>query len=537
MGGTVAFLIVSSAALLAAIVFIESPSAAYFSSGEADFPLPLIAYFTPLVMCSLAFVIAMALLSYILPRKARLVLAAFTVFVTAVALAETMFLLPDFGAFTGQATDFTVSWGSYGAEVAVVIAAAAIAFLFVREPQFWSTICITASLAIAAPPLWSAMTEDKIMPLEVDEEEVFLLGETNLLVVLLDGFPSDVFEQIIEEDPAWGDRLSGFTYYPDTVGVSTTTFVALPSIHSGSTFSPDAPLQPFFTDAIRERSFLTMLSSAGYSSLLVNPMNGVCPEGVSCVGAASLLESTSQIRSAGAARLLGVSLFKAAPLAAKEVFYDGGAFLLPQLVSDQRVTDHNIEGVETVSLFAEKLREGGDRPTAKFVHVLTPHLPVVFREDCTYAGNPIPATREAFVAQSRCALTAFGSIVDSLKEKGLYDDTAIILLSDHGQAIPSRKADQEGDWKKLSGWGNPLLAVKPRNTAGLLSISPDPRWLPEVPSIACEATGGCEVPTVEGTRVFNYYEWRNEYWGADRLPVTQYEVPGPPWEAGSWMER
>jgi len=530
------FLAISAALLLVSIIFVASPGAIYSASGEADFPLPLLTYLWPLLIAGFATVAIVAVLANLLPQKARSVLTVALTFLALMVLAETYILLPTFGAFTGASLDFSVSWLRYAAEASAIALAAACAAMWIREPRFWAGACLAICVLAAIPHLWTAFTEEKAIPAAIDEEEIFAVGESGLILVLLDGFPSDVFEEIVEADGSWRERLSGFVYYPDTVGVSTTTFIALPSIHSGSTFSPNTALQPYFTGTIRDRSFLTKLSIAGYTSLLVNPMNGVCPTSVRCVAGVELLDRPSTIRGVGWARLIGLSLFKAAPLAAKETMYDGGAFLLPSLVADQRVTDHNVEGFETLSLFAENLRDGATGPTAKFVHVLTPHLPVVFKEDCSFAGQPIPATREAFVSQSRCALESFGRVVDALKKKGLYDTTVIILLSDHGQAIPSMKADHEGEWRKLSGWGNPLLAVKPLNARGPMEVSTVPRWLPEVPSIACKETAACEerVVAVDGLRVFNYYEWKNEYWSADSLPVKQYSVTGPPWKSGSW---
>jgi hypothetical protein len=222
----------------------------------------------------------------------------------------------------------------------------------------------------------------------------------------------------------------------------------------------------------------------------------------------------------------------------KDVLYDEGRWVFPPLVADERVTDHNVEGVEVLKLFAANLTAGGSKPAAKFIHVLTPHLPVVYGEGCIYSGGKIPATREAFVTQSACALEAFGSLVDGLKAKGLYDKTAIILLSDHGQAIPSRKANSEGDWKKLSGWANPLLVVKPLGATGPMTVSDEQRWLPQIPEIACRMTDGCSRSGIafDKGRAFNYYEWKNEFWGATSIPVTQYLVTGPPWLAESWLK-
>lgn len=530
-------LIISAVALMVAILFIASPGAAYFSSGEADFPLTLITYLSPLIAGSAALVVSAVLLAWLLPVQARKPVAIGLVFLALMVVVETFLLIPNFGAFTGAAVDFSSSWGRYLFEIGAVILALVMAREWAKHPAVPAGILIAGAAFFSIPTIWSAMNEAKAAPEKLDDTNLFSMGEKNVLVVLLDGFPSDVFEEIVEADTAWGDKLSGFTYYPDTVGVSPTTFLALPSIHSGEVYTPGEKLQPFFTTAVRDNSFMKGLADAGYSSVLVNPMNGVCPAGTDCVPAGITLGDQASVGKMGAARLLGVSLFKAAPLALKERVYDEGRWLIPPMVAEDWTTDHNVEGVETLSLYAERLASGSSQPTVKFIHVLTPHLPVVYGEGCIYSGETIPATREAFLTQSSCALGAFGKMIDALQEKGLYDQTAIVLLSDHGQALPSRKADIPGDWQKLSGWANPLLVVKPINASGPMVTSREPRWTPQIPGIVCGLTGDCEAKSAPATNIrgFNYYEWKNEFWRAESIPVTQYKVTGSPWLAGSWQ--
>ncbi|KPF46841.1 sulfatase-like hydrolase/transferase [Rhizobium sp. AAP43] len=529
-------LAISAIVLIVSVIFIYSPASVYFGSDEIDFPLSLLDYIAPLLAVSLIITCVVALFSLFLPARGRKWLAYILSLAAIMACAEVFVLMPDFGTFTGAQVNLAISPARYAFEVCAFVIAAVVLRNWVKAPKVGSLFFLLIAGVIAIPALWSAAMETKLTPQVADENALFDMGEANLIVVLLDGFPSDVFEEIIEANGDWMRHLSGFTYYPDMVGVSRTTFLALPSIHSGRVYSPGTAVQPFFREAIEQHSFMSELASAGYSSLLVNPINGACPRRTMCLGGGMILNDHTLMRKTGIARLLGLSFFKAAPLLLKEFAYDEGRWLFPRYVADARLSDHNVEGRALLKLFADNLNPNGGQPTARFLHIFSPHLPVVFGEECGYSTEPLAVTREAFVTQAECALSAFGALITALKQQQLYDKTAIILLSDHGQDLPNRKADGDGGWVKLSGSANSLLVVKPIGAQGEMQFSSERRWLPEVPSIVCAITRACQpsLATAGEKRLYNYYEWTNDYWQTEYLPVTQYRLSGAPWKAESW---
>ncbi|MEE9220594.1 MAG: hypothetical protein V3U34_03565, partial [candidate division NC10 bacterium] len=101
--------------------------------------------------------------------------------------------------------------------------------------------------------------------------------EQNVLIVLMDAFQSDLFQELLKEDPSLADEFAGFTFFPDTVGVAASTYLTLPSIHSGQIYKEGMNLQDFYSSNIREGSFLNDLATAGHEVTLVNPIRGDCP--------------------------------------------------------------------------------------------------------------------------------------------------------------------------------------------------------------------------------------------------------------------
>ncbi|SCB62068.1 Sulfatase [Rhizobium aethiopicum] len=527
-------LIIASGLLIATVLCFAVPHDFYFGN-TLEFPLRFSTYLPLLTGAAVAIVAIAAVIAIAAPRlivkwvAVALGAAAVLVYVNAMVIGT------DVGTLTGNEVAFSVSGGRSLAELAIMVVAA-VFVLNARKFVSMALVFLAAGNIVIAG--YSAITEGKKNPPTPDEGKLYSMGDKNLLVILLDGFPSDVFGQIIKADNKRKEALDGFTYFEDMAAISATTYLALPSIHGGAIYQVGQPLRPYFIDAVGKNSFLTRLAGANYDSVLVNPMLGVCPESATCYLPEALLTSRAEMRWNGLLTLLGVSAFRAAPVAFKEASYNHGKWLFDEFKGEAVPNDHNLEGIEFLDLFSQRLTTGGDRPTAKFLHVLTPHLPVVLEDDCVYAGAPIPAIREAFVRQAGCALDAFEKVLFSLKEAGLYDKTTIVLLADHGQAIPSIKADEPGEWQKLSGWANPLFAVKPVGSRGEMKTSSDSLWLPDIPTIICRETDDCEPKTVakHERRTFNYYDWKNEYWNADSIPVTQYSLNGVPWLKTSWSE-
>ena len=90
-----------------------------------------------------------------------------------------------------------------------------------------------------------------------------------------------------------------------------------------------------------------------------------------------------------------------------------------------------------------------DRPTLHYFHVLVPHVPYVFEPSGKICADsrraPIPAwwyhSGDSRVLQQRLLMqvgfvdTMVGRLLDQLERTGLYDDTLLVLVGDHGMSF------------------------------------------------------------------------------------------------------
>jgi hypothetical protein len=140
-----------------------------------------------------------------------------------------------------------------------------------------------------------------------------------------------------------------------------------------------------------------------------------------------------------------------------------------------------------------------------------PHEPYFMGEDCrpqlqTLNVSDDELRRRHYMSifefqhavAARCSLLLVADYLDWLKQQGVYDNTKIVLVSDHGFGGPvedrSSRAVAGGAKDNRFTRSRSLLMVKPRDAHG--PIQADERFLPnaEVPRLLCEDIGGCTNP-------------------------------------------
>jgi hypothetical protein len=142
---------------------------------------------------------------------------------------------------------------------------------------------------------------------------------------------------------------------------------------------------------------------------------------------------------------------------------------------------------------------------------ILPHEPYFMADDCQPTSERLNLTDEQLLNRgasslfeeqhriaARCTLLLVAEYMDWLKKAGVYDNTKIVLVSDHGIVGPvedhSTRAEAGGTTAEEFVKTRSFLMVKERDARGVLSV--DDKFLPnaEVPRIVCEEIGGCTNP-------------------------------------------
>jgi hypothetical protein len=409
-----------------------------------------------------------------------------------------------------------------------------------------------------------ARTDDLVSRSESLKQAQDFSRNKNVLHLIMDGFQSDIFEELIGEGqsgPYIVSALDGFVFYRNNLGAFPYTHMSLPAILSGKIYLNHEPIKAFRQETFGNRSIINTAFAAGYEVDLAAPAalanwhrlgeytNAFNVPRNWHVGPEQTVIDES-------ARLLDLALLRTMPHFVKRVVYNDQNWLIQPIVNDSALMrleffSHN--------LFLQRWRESmtatRDAPVYKMFHLMLSHNPMVVNDSCDYAGQILPTARVHVLNQARCSLLETVLVLEKMKELGIYDDALIILMGDHGAWIPPRglKAELRPDGTpKLTmlkpfqqALSLPLLAIKIPGSTGELRISNAPTWTVDVPDTISAALGFSEkfgrrniltLPEDEQReRRFNFYEyWRGEQDADYLMPIQEYIVEGDVYDGASW---
>lgn len=535
--------------LALSVLFVHVPTSlwagnlAEFHSALAAFTLAGLAA----IIVGLAIVL---LLFHLLPRVMRIGLAPLLCAIGVVWWVYAYFMVSRMTVLNGQDAplDFKTALGPWETTiVAGICVLLAIAIGMMR--RLATSIFVMFNIGLFAASLGTAAMSGRnpLRGVATDTSAVFQFSpRANVLVLLLDGLQSDVADEVFRTDPALAKAFDGFELYKDTMGVAPTTFLSLPTIHSGRVFDGTGSIPQFFSDSIARQSFVTRFADAGYHTTMIEPVADICPDRTAaCASARELVRTRRERLVQEGVRLLDLALFRISPVNVKERLYNEGQWLFASMMNGSYEVNRIFEGMQVLREIEKKASLDAKQPTMKFFHVFTTHAPYVLQDDCRTV-----AAVHAFdhlVSQAHCGLKSVASLLQHLQRNELYDQTVILVLADHGIGrethYDQHRQFDSAEWASLAGAANPTFLLKRLNRRGALHEMPGEVALADVGATLCAASGACTTPSgfAAGTapadrpRLFNQYEWKHEFWSTLEIPnITRYSVRGPVWDRESW---
>lgn len=319
-------------------------------------------------------------------------------------------------------------------------------------------------------------------------------SKRNVIHVILDGFQSDIFQEIIDRDAQWRSRLSGFTFFPQATASYSNTFLSLPALWSGELFTNQGPVHDYMSRALEGMNIPNALYARGYrldiatgtwwvkkTDKFANYYQIPTPY----TGSQKRYAKTSAVF------VLDLALFRCSPQPLKEWIYNGQSwFLTSRLFKESRARYEHLAGNAFLRDLTENAAVDGETAIYKFIHVITPHPPLVVERDCGFSGKVLPLTRENFTNQAVCTLNSVGALLDKLKRIGVYDSSLIMIHADHGTDLLFRRKDTPELIRVRSGTedvlikGAPfaLLLIKPPDAKGEMRFSEAEVQLTDLPA-------------------------------------------------------
>ncbi len=411
-------------------------------------------------------------------------------------------LVADYGAFTGVPIDWTIESWRNPYEIALWIArpgaGVAAAKYVVRIAPFASGVLVALQAAALITSVVSADSSTTAR-WQGPAESMFELSRTrNVIHIVLDAFQSDVFGEILAEERPLLDRsLSGAVFFANHTGAFPTTIASIPAMLTGKVYRNDRPLQRYMRDILKEASIFKSLRANGYrvdaASRHVSRQR-IGDELLSSAAAVCELRRVRTVHRMAACRFVALQA-RAAHTAACH-----SQQRIVAASSDASGQEIRARGSTTRSTarscsieFAKRLRPATDEPVSKYIHVGIPHRPVVVNGNCEFIGV-VRATRAAYKEQARCAVKRVAEILDRLKDIGVYDNTLVVISSDHGIGLPppqfvNNRQTPMGAVARIAGNAMALLVVKPLNSDGPVRTSHAPTTITDIPATILDGVG------------------------------------------------
>ncbi len=417
-------------------------------------------------------------------------------------------------------------------DIPVILAVTAfVVVLIFRKRQVLGSVlsvCLLVSLSFSA--IYGTRTVlaakgDDARP--VAGQAVIELSRTkpNVLVFMLDMFTGDHVADMYRERPELLKEFDGFTFYPDTISEAAVTAMSLPSIIAGPGVAPRNLAGE--EEGKGKGTSLEEKIHAEIASLLAFLEEHNCTFRILSSGDIDFIagrdyvtdklterfeagpktkEEEEELEALSGIFLVSYGLFRAAPWSLRHAVYREGDWLVPQdmaSLSHTAAIEHTRKHHAVLDSLGSMTVINDEASHYTFISNELTHMPwsVSAETLAPCDTDPCPETEhpldmlegripEHYYAEM-AAISLIGDYLAELKQQKVYDNTVIILVSDHC----------EGDSQPLSavfGVDNPsralenvypgrpgaLLMVKPLGAHGALKTSSSPMASSDVRAIA-----------------------------------------------------
>ncbi len=376
-------------------------------------------------------------------------------------------------------------------------------------------------------------------------DSVSFSKDKNNILIILDTFQSNAFQEILNNYPDEVEFLDNFTFFPNTVGGYPTTQPSIPMMISGNVYQNEKPILEWTEENNQSSKFTEVYKeNSQFVSLVHQTLAGVKSE---IYSVEDFKEVNIPVSLQNYIKVLDGGFFKSLPTFLKKPYYSEGNWFIAGLI-EKKAASVDQGFVNYFNRFAHVTQD--DKKTFRFYHLHGPHWPLQVDENYNYQAD-MPETWESYIKQSRGALTQLKIILDKLKSLGIYESATITVVGDHG-SVHFMGNDFYG---QLDEWSNfippevlaaarPLYMVKKPThqrhkddlkQSGIL-ISDSPKHLKD---IMCEFNDDKDCFADYTVRNFYFYDWNEEYWEWQKdflPPMKPYIIKGDVRDLSSWSK-
>lgn len=511
-------------------VFIFAPCEIYFSSvddiwfGIGDILPYLLAGFVVAVVLAVA-------LDLIGTKCAPLIWwnSLYVVFVLMIALyVQGNFLQNNYGELDGQAIDWSL-YKSQGIISAVVFAAIMVAGIIFRlwgnKNSIYKAVRIVCMCMLVLQIYTLTMAcilndglKDKSGYIVTAENETEYSNKENVIILILDAFDSRVMDDLYNSDfrTQIEDTFKGFDFYKNTTGVYCLTDFAIPQIITGEMYFNQSKYGDYLNNAYEKSPLLNELRDRQYELNVYT--NIAIPQGEIAKEVSNWKYERLKISSHR--RLLGYVYklvgFRYLPQQLKKYcwFYSDDMDELKDssdVIPYEWANDHFNNNIEKIT--ADK-----NSPVCHITHMKGLH--VLRNLDEWFQPKDDVSLEES----ARGAIRMLDRYFKKLDELGIYEDSIIIVMADHGAIEYGVNSQKQC----------PLLMVKGQGSSAGMNVVDDKVSYADLQNMYRQLLNGEKANIADNNKPRYFYmtEWMGRALSEDdtNSDFEEYEIQGHAYE-------
>lgn len=271
-------------------------------------------------------------------------------------------------------------------------------------------------------------------------------SDKNLIVFVVDAVESKRFIETLGKNSEFADTFKDFTYYDDAAAMYPFTLNAVSSMLTGQWNENETTYREYVRASFKESPLFKYLREENYKMGLYNADEIILPSEYDGWFENQInIDSKFSSPVAAGVAVAKMAMIRYAPWDIKRFGYN-----LPEHLQDAKYIAEEPVKSDNLSFYdaiddSNPIKVIGDK-CARIIHIEGAHVPfkydknVNIKEDATYIDN------------IECTLTICDKYLARLKESKVYDNSAIVILADHG-FDDSVELD-------VTARANPLLLVK-----------------------------------------------------------------------------
>lgn len=433
----------------------------------------------------------------------------------------------------------------YILEFALLVAIAMFVSYLIKQANYSRYVNITLSVFIAitiGQSMYTSGTKGELFvekkdgkrTTDIDKVIPFSQTKENILFFIPDGLQGWYMKDLLEDHPEYKEIFKGFKWYPNTVSTSNFTYASMPAMMNGNDFNiaslnaidEESILEKYqlatetFYNTVKENGYFFSSGKMGYSSVDWDRFDNFIPWWDPSWDKVLKLGSNIEI---WYTRFWENSLFYGVPLCLKPLIYNERDWLVHFDESYQKnnetIPHYFIQILPNISV---------NTSTDKnfiFYHSDVTHAPWHVVENGQITKNVSPyRNQEKFFED-------FSKWITWLKENNVYNNTKIVIASDHGPEwyhfdgktevdVPLENYNFHKFRKDLFLRLNALMLVKDFNAEGPLQEDWRTMSNADIPAILFNNNDPTKGEEQIGREIYTFLTW----WHQDLKTREKYNI-------------